>query len=227
MSFNTAPGAVLHRQLNLLLSQSVAVDPGSLVEYYGNTPVPGGVPAGDALDARLEFLARLSGDDAETMESFPGLTNIDGSLWTSNGIDADVDQPVGTSPYSYSSDTPVNGRFNTTAGGVRYVFCGRDTSGTMTLTFSTPIVGFGLYFTDLGNPSGYDVTFTCNKVGGGSEVFDVAGDLTNGNLTFWGFIDTRVGVEYESIVLLCNSTSTLNRPGFDDVFFADAAMVIT
>lgn len=99
-------------------------------------------------------------------------------------------------------------------------------SSSFTITFTETIAAFGFYGVDIGDFSG-QVTLTSS---GGSDVtYDIphtvgAGGSTNGNLIFWGVIDT---VNTFTSVTFSNTGSGGDVFGFDDFTIGTAAQVTT
>lgn len=118
---------------------------------------------------------------------------------------------------------PGAGRFNTTPGGNSYL----RISGDADIEFSTPIAAFGFYGTDFGDFNGVITATFRNAVTAALTPFSipVTPGTVNGNLIFWGMIDT--GATYDKVTFTTVSTGATDIFGLDDVVFADAAQVLS
>ena len=112
------------------------------------------------------------------------------------------------------SPAPSLGGYNTTFGGLNYVDM---QGGTVTFTFSTPIVSFGAYFTGVQdfNPD----TLTFND--GASETVTIpSSSNSSGGVSFVGFTDA--GHSFSSVTVTASGGGYYDAIGVDDVRFSFA-----
>ena len=224
MRIATLTSTILAGSLWLAASNASAVP----MIFFGEDLNPGGtVPAGgNAQTARNSFLSNLTGVGNENFESFGNLTPI-----TGGGIN--VNFPGSSGAITANLAGSDGGICNQTIGGnVGNLGCGFSrfaTSGNnylqnasnMLLTFSDDVAAFGFYGTDFGDINGVvSLTFT----GGAVEVFDVPstqGSSADGNLIFWGIIDTDN--TFASVNFTASGGSDVF--GFDDMVIGDRQQV--
>lgn len=180
----------------------------------GLTVSPGGVVGGPAEAARAGLLLQMSSVYDESFENSTtgrGLTSLN-----LNFLKAGGGTPITASMSGDSfgvESSAFNGRFNTTAGGRKFVEA--DVSNFTVTTFSEAISAFGFYAPDVGETSFLDVTL--RETGGNVHSFRVdSGNLGgDGKLVFWGFFDSS-GVSYNQITMRTSAASPVDTFGFDD-----------
>jgi PEP-CTERM motif len=180
----------------------------------------------NSLAARNSFVAALSGVGVEnfenqTVNAFPSKLNFAGTSVTATST-----QNINAG--NFVTNVPTNGAYATS--GTNYLITPGTGSSSMDvqLTFSTPIVGFGLYATDLRShddtntsPSQpdlikYSVTFTNNTTDTVTMTAQSASD--DANLLFFGAIENNPSLLIQSLTI----TSTNPNPeGLPDVFGID------
>lgn len=190
------------------------------------TPIPPLVLPNPPAQSRTNLLAMLTVSGEEDFESFV-LESVMGpagnSAINANGIIANITAAGGIGEVSNITD---NGRYNTTPfpSGVQYWSFTANPLVSALLTFSTPIASFWLYATDLGDfNASLEITF--NKTGGGSDVYlpDAPPGAASGQLNFFGIVDDRGTVTYDSVAL--RRTNIDDVFGFDGIGFCTAAKI--
>lgn len=192
------------------------------VTYYGMDTNPGGVVpvGGNAVTARTNFLNGLtsvgnesfsafaSGQSSPLTLSFPGSSgNLSATLSSIGGtVIATNSNPVGQ--FSTSPSMHLDAGFGST----------------LSINFLlNPISAFGFYGTDISDSGGdlvVSLTDTLNNVTTFNIIQD-AGGINDGNVLFWGFIDT--GVTYSNVSI--RNTSSSDRFGFDDMVIGDRGQI--
>lgn len=128
-------------------------------------------------------------------------------------------------------DAPLDGAFNTTAGGSKYgyedIYPYDDLGGpSVVFTFGTPVAAFGAYFTDTGESlfgNGIVQATIYRESDNAPFVYDINTVTgTSGTLVFWGFTDTT-GERWTKIELTLDlppGDFTIDPIGIDDVIYA-------
>ena len=205
MRTTTLTSSILAGSLWLAASNASAVP----MIFFGEDLNPGGtVPAGgNAQTARNSFLSNLTGVGNENFDSFGNLTPI-----TGGGINGICNQTIGGTVGNIGCGFS---RFATS--GNNYL----QNASNMLLTFSDDVAAFGFYGTDFGDINGVvSLTFT----GGAVEVFNVPstqGSAADGNLIFWGIIDTDN--TFSSVNFAASGGGDVF--GFDDMVIGDRQQV--
>lgn len=214
--------------LKLLLPAALAAGSGAALAlpttYYGMDLNPGGtVPAGgNAATARSNFLAGLTSVGNENFSSFSDGQSAPLSLsfpGSSGNLSATLSAIDGT--VVATSSNPV-GQFSTSPS--KHLDAGFGS--TLSIDFLlNPISAFGFFGTDISDSGGdlvVSLTDTLNKVSS-FNIIQNAGGSYNGNVLFWGFIDT--GVTYTNVTI--RNTSSSDRFGFDDMVIGDRGQIST
>ncbi len=187
-------------------------DPGTL------SSVPVG---GNAETARNDFLSNLTAVGNEDFESlangtgtpfalsFPGSTgNLTANMTSSGGsVEVTTANPVGQ--FSTSGNQHLDAGFGSA----------------LNIDFSaTPISAFGFYGTDISD-SGGDLVVDLIDINDVMTTFTVIvdGDGSNGNVLFWGFVDTVTTYKQVNV----RNTSSGDRFGFDDMVIGDRGQITT
>lgn len=193
-------------------------------------PVPPRTVMGDPKIERDLFFARLLSTvevwnfEEETSPGsgvliYPHGTYMHNTNIVRNGISMNLSLTTSDTSALRVFNFASSGRFNTTLGnnphtGLAYkVYLNQvpaDSTNPTIFTFATPIAFFGFYGTDFGDFLA-NITLTLHKTGGGTVDFPVPVVATDGNLTFWGFVDTT-GTTYDMIVM----SNDLPAPDPDD-----------
>lgn len=193
---------------------------------------------GSPIAARNAFAGQLANVGTENFEGFalgdPGNGGIDQNgdaiplnvnfagrtpaMGGSNTIDVNnSNSTLGVQVTSLDPNTGL-GRFNTSASGQKFL----EWQGTFTLEFGDAVSAFGIYATDINDYGGsinMCVFAEGSSTAAGCNVMDPGSD---GNLAFWGFMDSDGG-KYSKVVFT-QSLSTSGAPdaiGFDDAFVGD------
>ena len=191
------------------------------LEFYGTNPVPTiGTPTGDPLTQRNAFLGNLSGGvGTEDFEGIPFGTNSPIGLsfpGSSGGITATLTGSGSTILDDGGSSSA--GRWATS--GSQYL----QTSGGVdfTISFSSAISAFGFYGTDIGD-IGADLVLTLSNslTMTSQQVTLDTSAFGNGNLLFYGFIDTTN--TWTDIAF--DNTGSGDVFGFDDMTIGDIGQV--
>jgi hypothetical protein len=107
------------------------------------------------------------------------------------------------------------GRFNTNpVGGVRYVELGAQLA--FVIDFDVDIAGYGMFLTDIGDFNA-QWSVTMRDVNGVNTTHQINHNVgsPNGNLVFWGFIDST-GLLYNQITI--SKDNTADAGGLDGVY---------
>ena len=195
-------------------------------------PIPAQSIYGAPATARGEFLNKLNGTAGSHDFENNGIWNLadtplgvrfnNGTTGTgANVIDATL---AGTGQVG----TATGGRFNTTAGGSRFLQVSTGTE--FTLSFSTAIAAFGFYGTDIGDFEGSLTVYLRHAGGTEVDMFDVrSGSDTapSGSLLFWGFASLNASYDQIRFVstLRPNSNDPADKFGFDDFVVADRSQI--
>ena len=193
-------------------------------------PIPAQSTYGAPATARGEFLNKLNGTAGSHDFENNGIWNLadtplgvrfnNGTTGTgANVIDATL---AGTGQVG----TATGGRFNTTAGGSRFLQVSTGTE--FTLSFSTAIAAFGFYGTDIGDFGGVLSLILTPWNGGPDETLVVRPQsnqaAASGALLFYGFAD--MSSEYRRITFVSlGTTSDQDFFGFDDLVVADRGQI--
>lgn len=225
MQTTTLTSALLAASLWLVTHNASAIP----MVFFGEDLNPGStVPVGgNAQTARNSFLSNLTGVGNENFDSFSNLTPI-----TGGGINVSFPGSSGAITANLSGND--GGICDQNVGGtVGTIGCGFSRFATSTnnylqnasnmlLTFSDPVAAFGFYGTDFGDFNGViSLTLTGDAV----QVFNVPstqGGSANGNLLFWGIIDTDN--TFSSISFSASGSGT-DVFGFDDMVIGDRQQV--
>lgn len=190
--------------------------------YYGMDLNPGGVVpvGGNAATARSNFLAGLTSVGNENFSSFangqsaPLTLSFPGS---SGNLSATLSALGGT--VVATSSNPV-GQFSTSPS----MHLDAGFGSTLSIDFLlNPISAFGFFGTDISDSGGdlvVSLTDTLNNITS-FNIIQNAGSSYNGNVLFWGFIDT--GVAYTNVSI--RNTSSSDRFGFDDMVIGDRGQI--
>lgn len=204
---------------------------------YGVDPTPGGsVPnPGNALGARNDFekliknirtedFTGASVDDDPNAQN-PGSVALRfvgaGSPGTDLAGVALPGSPLDVVDANDPAFDPALGRFNTSPSGAKFL----ESSGGFTVVFESEVSAFGFYATDVG-----DFGASLEVILGFSDLTDSgklsvfpAGEGGNGNLLFWGAVNSNPNQKISSVRFLV--TQDPNRAddglGFDDMLVAD------
>jgi hypothetical protein len=176
-----------------------------------------------SLAARTTFLAALSNIGVENFDSntqkvgaFPSSfnfapTSVTATSTTLNGSGDSV------------TNATSNGAFATS--GSNFLYNPGSTFLDVKLTFSTPITGFGVFATDFRTTDDqlqYTVTYTDNSTQTAST--NATTESKNGNVLFFGVIDTNPSLLIKSIELTNTSPDIDDGFGIDDVTIGVAAV---
>lgn len=192
------------------------------VTYYGMDQNPGSVvPAGgNAATARSNFLAGLTSVGNENFSSFANNQSAPLTLsfpGSSGNLSATLSALGGT--VIATSSNPV-GQFSTSPS----MHLDAGFGSTLSIDFLlNPISAFGFYGTDISDSGGdlvVSLTDTLNNVTN-FNIIQNAGGVNNGNVLFWGFIDT--GTTYTKVSI--RNTSSSDRFGFDDMVIGDRGQI--
>ena len=197
-----------------------------------NTCATAFAPSGAALTARNSFLSTLNASVAtQTFESFN-----DGATPPLNLNFGFAGNATLTGAGSIEEDNAGRtsvGRFNTTAGGSKYLAVSADNVGSFQVQFSQRVAAFGFYGTDIGDVGG---SLTLNFFDGASLVGSFIAQPSegpegtfipqlNGNMRFWGV--TSAANTFNRVTF--NFSGAAGNPdvfGFDQLTVADAAQVV-
>lgn len=205
---------IFKRWLNALKSPSGKVNPGppagSLTIFDAETvsPVPPNTVMGNAATERDLFLTYITTDDPITFENKANNSPV--GSWGPNtaGVSATM-APTGLASVNFG------GRFNTNpVGGVRYVELGAQLN--YVIDFNVDIAGFGMFLTDIGDFNAqWSVTIRdINAVSTTYQISHLVGS-PNGNLVFWGFIDST-GLLYDQVTI--SKDNAADAGGLDGVY---------
>lgn len=182
--------------------------------FFGENQNPGGAATGAPVDARNDFLARLSGVSTESFESFavgssPEAITFTGSAGT---ITASFSPGTGT-----VRDSSTAGRFATD--GANFF----STSSIFEANFSTPVAAFGFFGTDVGDFDG-QLTVELFRVGGSSSLLTVPNTINaaDSSLLFFGVIDTANPF---TRIRFGNTSTGSDTFGFDQLTIGDIGQV--
>ncbi len=203
------------------------------ITFFGEDSSPGGsLPAaGNAATAQASFLSNLTGVGVEDFESIAA-----GTLLSGGGFGVDFTGSSGniTGTLSAGGSNPggVCGPGSGSVGGIGCHGYGRfATSGdqfihtlsdAFSLTFSSAISAFGFYGTDFGDFNG---SIELQLSGGGAVNLAIPHGNNNGNVLFFGFIDTvnsYTGISFANV----GQTGT-DVFGFDDMIIGDRQQIST
>jgi hypothetical protein len=186
--------------------------------FFGENQSPGGVVSGPPLTAHNNFLSFLIGVGTENFDSQPlGAIGGGGLALSFPGSSGSITATLTGPDLSINNTGNAGpGRFPTS--GDQYL---ETSSNGFTVTFSSAVVAFGFYGTDIGDFSGQLTITTAN---GGSHLFNVANtiDGNDGSLLFWGIIDTANPF---TSVTFGNTAAGIDFFGFDDMTVGDLQQV--
>jgi len=205
---------IFKRWLNALKSPTGFVNPpapaGSLTFFDAETisPVPPNTVMGNAATERDLFLTYITTDDPITFENKANNSPV--GSWGPNaaGVSATM-APNGLATVNFG------GRFNTNpVGGVRYVELGAQLA--FVIDFSVDIAGFGTFLTDIGDFNA-QWSVSMRDVNGVTTTRNITHTVgsPNGNLVFWGFIDST-GLLYNRVTI--SKDNTADAGGMDGVY---------
>lgn len=210
---------------------------GLLTIYTGETgsPSPVDTVMGPAKDARDLFLTKVTVNSPLTWEELYLGEDVAGSALLNGGVlnsTAYIISNGNTATLTSTSTdragsirgAPFGGRFNTTTGGNNYADL--DDTQTFKLAFTSNMAGFGCYLTDPGDFSSQWYAYVVDQ----NDVQTIhtiphAVNGSNGNLVFWGFLDTS-GLLYKSVELK-TTASAGDAMGIDDLHFISSAQLVT
>ncbi len=204
----------------MIVSSSAAL--AAPVTYYGMDQNPGGtVPVGgNAATARGNFLSGLTSVGNENFSSFSNNQSAPLTLsfpGSSGNLSATLSAIGGT--VIATNSNPV-GQFSTSPS----MHLDAGFGSTLSIDFLlNPISAFGFYGTDISDSGGdlvVSLTDTLNNVTN-FNIIQNAGGVNNGNVLFWGFIDT--GKTYTKVSI--RNTSSSDRFGFDDMVIGDRGQI--
>lgn len=198
--------------------------------YYGVDQTPEGQvpPLGQAVGALNGFqtAATAAGGSfaRESFESYATLSTPATLFGGTAGLSL-ADGPGFGQVQKLPEDGSSAGRFNTTPGGEKFF----ETSRSFTLSFADAISGIGFYGTDFGDFNGllqvsiggvvvfsFDGGGGVPLPGGNSEA---GNDSTNGNLLFWGFLESDPVLAFREVVFTISQGQSEGNDylGFDDL----------
>jgi len=192
------------------------------VTYYGMDLNPGGVVpvGGNAATARSSFLSSLTSVGNENFSSFSNNQSAPLTLsfpGSSGNLSATLSALGGT--VIATSSNPV-GQFSTSPS----MHLDAGFGSTLSIDFLlNPISAFGFYGTDISDSGGdlvVSLTDTLNNITN-YNIIQNSGGVNNGNVLFWGFIDT--GATYTKVSI--RNTSSSDRFGFDDMVIGDRGQI--
>jgi len=192
--------------------------------YFAQNQAAAGTLTGAPVTKRAEFIAAIpsavssNGLEANGLGHSVPITMI----WTGSAGNI---VGVVKGGITMTTASEAGGLFNTTVGGNVLLQATLD----FYIDFATPISAFGCYGVDIGDTVPYeDVgswSVSLRDTQGFEETLSVphATPGSQGNLLFWGFIDTTKS--YDRITLKNSNTAGMQYFGFDDFVVADANQV--
>ena len=210
---------VLRHTATVALLAGAAAPAAAQAVYYGQNNA--GIVNPAIISARANFLGALTGVGTESFESIA----VGASAPISLGFPG-----AGTATLTGSGQVfggPSSGAFATS--GSRYFQIETSTGGDFTINFTSSIAAFGFFGTDLGDAGSNLILRFTRAVGGTFDVqvpYNVnapGGGLPNGNLLYFGYIDTAnplTSVQFRS-------TGSGDVFGFDDMTIGTAQQVST
>lgn len=183
------------------------VDPNAYDGAPNKQVTAGPLGVRNTFEGTLVTLGTLLREDMELMTVAPNTNNNLSPIAYSFG--------TMTGNFIFPSNETVSGTstgvFNTTTGGSKFI----DSSGSVTISFTEALSGFGLYVTDIGDFSNSDITVQLVTSAGvklPEETLKRGG--SDGGLLFWGFYDLAPNAYYSSVIITSNNSGDVF--GLDD-----------